>query len=155
MHILSPLNDNRTSWISGWGRMDARHYLRHRLRLWHFSSSVISFFKHPCAAIQWARCLNFGLTLPLLPYFMCANSKGSGKTARMRRLTWAFAGQLCGMYHNLMSWLISRAISTKIMWPGWGSNSQPLDKQPDSVCILWTSASYGRTTLLWNHTFKF
>ena len=40
-----------------------------------------------------------------LPYFMCANSEGSGKTARMRRLAWAFAGRLCHKYHNLMSWL--------------------------------------------------
>ena len=31
----------------------------------------------------------------LLPYFMCANSKGSAETARMRRLAWAFAGRLC------------------------------------------------------------
>ena len=35
--------------------------------------------------------------------FMCANSDGSGKTARM--LTWAFAGRLCDKYHSLMSWL--------------------------------------------------
>ena len=28
-----------------------------------------------------------------LPYFMCANSEGSGKTAQMRRLAWAFAGR--------------------------------------------------------------
>ena len=28
----------------------------------------------------------FGWTLRLLPYFMCANSEGSGETARMRRL---------------------------------------------------------------------
>ena len=32
------------------------------------------------------RCLIFRRTLRLLPYFMCANSKGSGETARMRRL---------------------------------------------------------------------
>ena len=36
---------------------------------------------------------------------MCANSKGPGETARMRRLTWAFAGRLCDKSHNLMSWL--------------------------------------------------
>ena len=33
-----------------------------------------------------ARCVIFGLTLRLLPYFMCANSEGSGETARMHRL---------------------------------------------------------------------
>ena len=52
-----------------------------------------------------ARCLIFGRTLRLLPYFMCANSEGSGETAQMRRLAWAFAGRLCDKYHNLMSWL--------------------------------------------------
>ena len=46
-------------------------------------------------------------TLCLRPYFMCANSEGSGQTARMRRLARAFAGRLCDKYHNLMSWLIS------------------------------------------------
>ena len=34
---------------------------------------------------------------------MCANSEGSGETARMHRLAWAFAGRLCDKYHNLMS----------------------------------------------------
>ena len=52
-----------------------------------------------------AKCLIFCRTLRLLPYFMCANSEGSGETARMRRLVWAFAGHLCDKYHNLMSWL--------------------------------------------------
>ena len=33
-----------------------------------------------------ARCLIFGWTLRLLPYFMCANSVGASETARMRRL---------------------------------------------------------------------
>ena len=38
---------------------------------------------------------------------MCANNEGSGETARMRWLAWAFAGRLCDIkYHNLMSWLI-------------------------------------------------
>ena len=55
---------------------------------------------------QWARCLIFSWTLCLHPYFMCANSEGSGETARMRRLAWAFAGRLCDKYHNLISWLI-------------------------------------------------
>ena len=53
-------------------------------------------------------CLIFRQTLRLLPYFMCANSEGSGETARMRRLAWAFAGRLCDKNHNLMSWLISQ-----------------------------------------------
>ena len=30
---------------------------------------------------------------------MCANNEGSGKTARMRSLSWAIAGRLCDKYH--------------------------------------------------------
>ena len=41
--------------------------LSHHMRLWYFSSSVKLFFKH-----SGARCLSFGRTLRLLPYFMCA-----------------------------------------------------------------------------------
>ena len=52
-----------------------------------------------------ARCVIFGRNLRLLPYFMYANSEGSGKTAWMRRLIWAFAGRPFDKYHNLMSWL--------------------------------------------------
>ena len=46
------------------------------MRLWQFSSSVNSFFKRACAAIQWSM---------------------------MSRLS--FAGRLCGKYQNLMCWL--------------------------------------------------
>ena len=46
--------------------------------------------------------MRFGRILHLLPYFMCANSKGSGETARMHRLARVFAGRLCDKYHNLM-----------------------------------------------------
>ena len=49
---------------------------------------------------------------------MCANSEGSGKTVRMRRLAWAFAGRLCDKYHNLMSWL------NLPCWPGPWSHCQ-------------------------------
>ena len=69
----------------------------------HFSS--VNSNQHAQAS-SGARCLIFGRTLRLLPYFMCANSKGSGETARMRRLTKACAGRLCDKYHSLMSWLI-------------------------------------------------
>ena len=50
-----------------------------------------------------ARCLIFGRILLLLPYFVCANSEGSGETVQMHRLAWAFAGRLCDKYQNLMS----------------------------------------------------
>ena len=88
--------------------------LSHVMRLWYFSSSVNSFFKHACVAIQWARCLFYGRTLHLLTYFMCADSKGSGETARMRRLARAFTGRLCDKHHNLMSWLIANHYGNSI-----------------------------------------
>ena len=47
------------------------------------------------------RCLIFGWTFHLLSYFMCVNSEGSGETAQMRKLTWAFAGRLRDKYHNI------------------------------------------------------
>ena len=74
-----------------------------------------------------ARCLIFDWILCQRPYFMCVTSKGSGKTARMRRLALAFAGRLCDKYHNAMSWLISWPVSTKVVWPDWGLNSRLLD----------------------------
>ena len=74
---------------------------------WYFSSSLNSFFKRahvqPSSGTRW---LIFGRTIRLLPYFMCANSEGSGETARMRRLAWAFAGRLCDKHHNLMNYHI-------------------------------------------------
>ena len=51
-----------------------------------------------------ARCLIFGQTLRV-PYFMCVNNEGTGKTAQMLRVAWAFAGRLCDKYHNLVHWL--------------------------------------------------
>ena len=68
----------------------------------YFSS--INSFMHAQPS-SGASCLIFGRNLRLLPYFMCANSKGSGETGWMRRLACAFAGHLCDKYHNLMSWL--------------------------------------------------
>ena len=100
------------------------------MRLWYFSLSVKSFFKHASTAIQWSQLSVFGRTLRLLllrllegrmwdlivsvldycllfyfQYFMCANSEGSGETARKRRLARAFACRLCDKYLNFMSWL--------------------------------------------------
>ena len=41
----------------------------------------------------------------------CVRSEGSGETAWMCRLAWAFAARLCDKYHNLMSWLILPVIA--------------------------------------------
>ena len=101
------------------------------MRLWYFSSSVNSFFKHARAAIQWDQMFNFGRTLRVLPFFMCANSEGSGETARMRRLAWTFAGRLCHKYHNLMSWLYFNdlgriSIICYIYNSNWNSKFRPI-----------------------------
>ena len=79
------------------------------MRLWHFSSSVNSILQtHMPSHLVGLRCLIFRRSLRLLLYFKCANSEGSGETARMRRLAWAFAGCICDKYHNIMSWLKHR-----------------------------------------------
>ena len=75
------------------------------MRLWYFSASVTPSSNMHAQPSSVARCLIFGQTLCLLPYFMYANNEGSGETVWMRRLTRAFAGRLCDNYHNLMSWL--------------------------------------------------
>ena len=64
---------------------------------------------HP---INGARSLNFGRTLCVFPYFICANSEGSGETVQMCRLAWAFVGRLFDKYHNLMGWLLNIIIFT-------------------------------------------
>ena len=63
------------------------------------------FLQTPMCSHPVGWCLIFGQTICLLPYFMCANSEGSGETVWMSRHAWAFAGHLCDKYHNLMSWL--------------------------------------------------
>ena len=71
------------------------------MSFWHLLSFVNSFFKRMCSH-------PVGLDVWFLvgPFILCANSEGSGKTAGMRRLAWAFAGHLRDKYHHLMSWLI-------------------------------------------------
>ena len=46
------------------------------------------------------------LKLPLAPYIVWANSKGSGETARLRRLALALAICLCDKYTFRINWLI-------------------------------------------------
>ena len=73
------------------------------MRLWYFSSSLKLILQTSmCCDPVGLDVLFFGRTFCLLPYFMCANSGGSGETAQMRRLAWAFAGRLCDLMirHN-------------------------------------------------------
>ena len=50
--------------------------------------------------------LKFGLSLPLLPYFVCARSEGSDESAHMRRLVSAFAGRRWDKYQHFLCWHI-------------------------------------------------
>ena len=98
-------------------------HLSHLMRLWHFSSSVNSFFKRACAAIQWSKMSDFWSDTSSTSILYVCEQRNSGGTAQMRRLAWAFAGRLCDKYHNLMSWLIN-LFSTKAarLWTYFVSN---------------------------------
>ena len=52
-----------------------------------------------------ARCLIFGRTFHLLPYFMCANSKKLSRDCADAQACLTFTGPICDKYHNPMSWL--------------------------------------------------
>ena len=84
--------------------------MSHLVRLWHFSSSVNSFFKRDTQSSNGAGCLIFGRTLHLF-HTLCVNNEGSGQTAWMRRPAWALAGRLYDKYQNLMSRLKSFKIN--------------------------------------------
>ena len=44
--------------------------------------------------------VGLGRTFRLLSYYFHTSYEGSGETARMRRIAWAFAGRLCDKYHT-------------------------------------------------------
>ena len=56
---------------------------------------------------------------------MCTNSEGSGETARMRRLAWAFTDRLCDKYHNVRRWL-NWLMKPNLCWSpvGWAEGSR-------------------------------
>ena len=82
---------NKVKWASSW---DMAFFVLCRFKL------QTRMHSHPVGLDVWFLVGHF-------VYFhtSCANSEGSGETAWMHRLTWVFAGRLCDMYHNLMSWL--------------------------------------------------
>ena len=111
-------------------------HLSHLMRLWYFLSSLNS-FKSACVPSSVARCLIFVRTLRLCPYFMCANSEGSGEIAQMRRLTWAFTGHLCDAYHNLMSWLILCSDTETFLFAGdFSSTFKIVSRLKISSCFI-------------------
>ena len=56
--------------------------------------------------LNGAKEMDFCMKLPQAHYYKSANSKGSGETALMHRLAWAFAGRLSDNDHFLMGWLV-------------------------------------------------
>ena len=62
---------------------------------------------HEILVSSRAKGLNFGLSLPLLPYSLYASSQDSGKTVHMRSLARVFAAHICNKYQNLICWLSS------------------------------------------------
>ena len=77
-----------------------------RVTVRHHSASLVMPNSYPSDGIFNQHLTTIKDSYSLLPYFICANSKGSCEAARMHRLVWAFADRLCDKYHNLMSWLI-------------------------------------------------
>ena len=59
----------------------------------------------PVQLSSGARPPNLCLKLHLVPYIVWVNSEGSGETAWMCRLAWAFAIYVCYKYPFHMSWL--------------------------------------------------
>ena len=129
------------------------------MRLWHFSSSVNSFFKRTCAAIQWGQMSDFGRTFRLLPYFMsainvkskklehpknccyelrhdktnkitCAPSEDSDQPGHPPSLIRVF------VVHMKKSWVLSYPlISQRRLWSDWA------DAQAD-LCLRWAHISF-------------
>ena len=62
-----------------------------------------------------ARDLAFFLKVPLDSLLVWASSKGSGETARMRRLAWTFAARICDKYQIRLT--RSRWQSCEKFWP--------------------------------------
>ena len=104
----------------------SRKVKSHLMRLWYFSSSVYSFFKH---AFSGDRCLNFGRTLRLLPF------------------AWVFAGRLCDKYHNLMSLYTSQMFQKATYFLSiflkTENNLAFLFTSPNRQMSLFTKTSYG------------
>ena len=66
--LESSLNESSFMWQISWSQVGngsvtceirKKSQMSHLMRLWHCSSSVNSFFKHACAAIQWGYISDF------------------------------------------------------------------------------------------------
>ena len=88
-----------------------KQQMSHVMRLRYFSSPQTHSSNALTPPSSGTRCPIFGRTLRLLPYFMCANSEGSGKTAQM------LPEPLLVAY--VISTIISWAGSNNSMWNAW------------------------------------
>ena len=76
----------------------------------------------------------------LLPYFKCVNSEGSGETARMRRLAWAFAGRPCDNYSHELAHLSAFSKAAVKRCNGQWLFSGPRYFYVSSVSVPWQKA---------------
>ena len=81
------------------------HQMSHLMRLWYFSSSVNSFFKRACAAIQWGLDVWF-LVGPFI-YFHTSSVRTAKALARLR-----------GRTGSPEPSLVAYVLSTIISWAG-------------------------------------
>ena len=105
---------------------------------------------HPVGLEVWF----FGRTLRLLLYFMGANSEGSGETARIRRLAWAFAGRLRDKNHSLICWLIWHDLFCFLLQ----YTGNVCDEINSDIINIWLRIrcldDSGRKQFFWNMDFK-
>ena len=77
------------------------------MRLWHFLSSVNSFFKRTYAAIQLGLDVCFWSDPSSTSLLHECEQQRLWRDCADAQADLACAGRLCGKYHNLMSWLIT------------------------------------------------
>ena len=103
-HWAHSEDSDQTGWMPRLIWVFAGHTSHHDKRdLSIVLSDPLTMHSHP---LKKARDAALCLKLPLVPYNMYANNKGSGKTVWMGRLTWALAVRLCDKYQFHLDWLI-------------------------------------------------
>ena len=80
---------------------DFHVYLQIKWAIFHEIMALFILCKHILQRRMRSHPVGLDVWFLVGPFVMCVNSEGSGETARMRRLTWAFAGHICDKYHNL------------------------------------------------------
>ena len=84
MLVIGTRTQRRTLRFKSDWAVQAYSYLSHVMRLWHFPSSVNAFSNAHGQPPSGARCLIFGQTLCLLPYFCVRLAKAQATCADMQ-----------------------------------------------------------------------